>query len=88
MEIFYTEEFNERYQKLTLALQKKAEKQERLFRANPFHPSLNTEKIEPKGKEVWTIRIDKKYRIALRFQGNKAIFLTCGPHDWIYRINF
>jgi len=77
-----------RYAELSVALQKKAEKQERLFKHNPFHPSLNTEKIEPKGKEIWTIRIDRKYRIALKLEGDKAIFLTCGPHDWIYRLRF
>lgn len=89
IEVFITDEFNKHYQKLPKELQKKAEKQESLFRQNPFHPSLHTEKLEPKGKQVWSFRIDKKYRIFFRFtNGNKAIFLTVGSHDWIYKLKF
>ena len=87
LEIVVTEEFEKRYKELPAAIQKKAEKQEKLFRQNPFHPSLHTEKLEPKGRQVWSFRIDRKYRIIFRFiDGNKVIFLTVGPHDWIYKI--
>lgn len=88
-EIFLTEEFEKYYKKLPLTVKIKAEKQEQLFCKNPFHPSLHTEKLEPKSKEVWSFRIDKKYRIIFRFiDGNKVVFLTIGPHDWIYKIKF
>ena len=60
IEVFLAEEFQKRYQDLPEIIQRKAEKQESLFRQNPFHPSLHTEKLEPKGKEVWSFRIDKK----------------------------
>lgn len=87
IEVFLTEEFKKRYRHLSLTIQKKAEKQEKLFRQNPFHPSLHTEKLEPKGKQVWSFRINKRYRIFFRFiNGNKVFFLTVGPHDWIYKI--
>ena len=89
MEILLSDEFKKRYRELPLAIQKKAEKQEKLFRTNPFHPSLHTEKLEPKGKALWSIRIDKRYRIFLRFiDGRKVLFLTVGPHDWIYKLKF
>jgi len=52
VEILLTDEFIKRYQQLPSAIQKKAEKQEQLFRQNPFYPSLPTEKLEPKGKQV------------------------------------
>jgi proteic killer suppression protein len=69
-----------------VAVGRKAEKQERLFRFNPFYPSLHTEKLEPKGREVWSLRVDKSYRILFKFVNNKkVIFLTIGPHDWIYK---
>ena len=88
-EIFYTAEFRERYSMLPMVIQKKAEKQEKIFHQNPFHPSLHTEKLEPKGKEVWSFRIDKRYRIFFRFiNRNKVLFLTVGPHDWIYKLKF
>ena len=87
LEIFTTDEFEKRYQKLPLPVHKKAEKQEALFRENPFYPTLNTEKLEPKGREIWSFRIDKKYRIFFRFLGErKVLFLTAGLHDWIYKL--
>jgi len=87
LEIVVTEEFKRRYNELPAGIQKKAEKQEKLFRQNPFHPSLHTEKLEPKGRQVWSFRIDRRYRIIFRFtERNKVIFLTVGPHDWIYKI--
>lgn len=89
LEIIATEEFQKRYQDLPKQIQKKAEKQENLFRQNPFYPSLHTEKLEPRSKEVWSFRIDKKYRIFFRFiDSNKVLLLTAGPHDWIYKIKF
>ena len=68
----------------------KAEKQENLFCKNPFHPSLHTEKLEPKGRQVWSFRIDKNYRIVFRFleEKDKVLLLTIGPHSWIYKLKF
>lgn len=89
LQIFVTQEFAKRYQNLPDLIKKKAEKQEGLFRRNPFHPSLHTEKLEPKNKQVWSFRIDKSYRIIFRFiERNKILFLTVGPHNWIYKIKF
>jgi mRNA-degrading endonuclease RelE of RelBE toxin-antitoxin system len=89
IEVFVTEEFQQRYQDLPKVIQKKAEKRVEIFRHNPLHPSLHTEKLEPKGKQVWSFRIDKRYRILFRFIGkNKVLFLTVGPHDWIYKFKF
>ena len=59
IEVFVTTEFQKCYQGLSKAVQKKAEKQEKIFRQNPFHPSLHTEKLEPKGKQVWSFRIGR-----------------------------
>lgn len=87
LDISFTDEFERRYRKLPFPVQKKAEKQEQLFRANPFHPSLHTEKLSPRGREIWSFRIDHRYRILFRFSENeKVLFLTVGPHDWIYKI--
>jgi len=84
-----TDEFIKRYQELPKTIRAKAEKQEKLFRQNPFYPSLHTEKLEPKNKQIWSFRIDKNYRIIFRFlDGNKILFLTVGHHNWIYKFNF
>ncbi|OIO45678.1 hypothetical protein COU05_01500 [bacterium (Candidatus Gribaldobacteria) CG10_big_fil_rev_8_21_14_0_10_37_21] len=89
IEVLVTSEFEKRYVQLPLFVQKKAEKQEQIFRENPFHSSLHTEKLEPKGKQLWSIRIDLDYRIISRFLNAKqALFLTCGHHNQIYRYTF
>lgn len=89
MQILITEEFEKRYNCLTVTIKKKAEKQEKLFKANPFYPSLHTEKLEPKGRQVWSFRIDRSYRIIFRFvDKDTVLFLTVGSHDWIYKIKF
>lgn len=89
MRIILTAEFVSRYDNLPEKIKIKAEKQEKYFRDNPFHPSLHTEKLEPHRKDVWSIRVDRRYRIAFRFiDGNTVLFLTVGPHDWIYKLKF
>ena len=44
-------------------ISRKWEKAKRLFENNPFHPSLNTELLEPKHRLIYSFRIDKKYRV-------------------------
>lgn len=89
MEVFVTKEFIKRYQDLPSSIKKKAERRENIFRRNPYHPSLHTEKLEPKGRQVWSFRIDKSYRIIFRFiRENRVVFLTIGHHNWIYKIKF
>lgn len=43
-------------------LTKKLAKQIKLLEENPKHPSLNTEKLEPKELGFYSFRIDRKYR--------------------------
>ena len=89
MRIVTTTEFDKRYKRLPVPIKIKAEKQEKIFRKNPLHTSLHTEKLEPKNKELWSIRIDRSYRIIFRFiGGNTVLFLTVGSHDWIYKLKF
>lgn len=89
MEISVTAEFKALFSLLPAAIKRKVLKQQTLFRNNPFHNSLNTEKLEPKNRNAWSFRVDKNYRIVFRFlEGNKVLFLVVGPHKWIYRLMF
>lgn len=45
----------------------KFKKQAALFEQNPFHPSLETELLEPKLMKIWSFRVDKKYRALFIF---------------------
>lgn len=89
MEIFTTEDFDKDYSLLPKEIRKRAKKQEKIFKDNPFYPSLHTEKLHPKAKEVWSFRVDRNYRVVFRtLGGNKVVFIAIGPHDWIYKIKF
>lgn len=84
--VFVTVEFRDRYRELPSVIQKKFLKQLRLFRNNPYHPSLHTEKLQPKDRQCWSFRVDKSYRAIFKFTGQQqAILLTVGSHGWIYR---
>jgi len=48
------------------------EKQLLLFKANPHHPSLHMERLEPASLKVYSFRINRKYR---------AIFLLQTPSE-------
>lgn len=54
-------------------LTKKFTKQKKLFEQNPFHPSLNTELLEPKNMRVWSFRVSEKYRAIFIFRDNNTI---------------
>lgn len=89
MRIILTEEFEKQYLCLPEFVRRKAEKQQDIFKNNPLHPSLNTEKLTPRSKELWSFRVDRKYRVIFRFADNDKVYLLAiGPHDWIYRIKF
>jgi len=54
-------------------LSKKFAKQLALFIFDPRYPSLNTERLEPKEKKVYSFRIDKKYRAIFIFTKSDEI---------------
>ena len=43
-------------------LEKKFTKQKGLFEKNPQHTSLNTEKLEPKKLNIYSFRLEQKWR--------------------------
>ena len=54
-------------------LKKKFEKQKSLFEKDPFHPSLETELLEPRKMHIWSFRIDRKYRAIFIFREKDTI---------------
>ena len=89
MEILLSEEFRGSFSCLDKQIQKQADKQIIIFKDNPFYPSLHTEKLAPRSKQLWSFRINQKYRVVFRFiDKNNILFLAVGPHDWIYKIKF
>ena len=54
-------------------LKKKFEKQIYFFKENPFHPSLETELLEPRHLRLWSFRLDKKYRAIFIFRDSNMV---------------
>ena len=81
MEILYLPEFLKQYRKLSKDIKIKAEKQEILFRKNPFDPKLKTHKLTGKFKDFWSFSINYQYRIIFQFATENTVwFYTVGTH--------
>lgn len=88
IEIYTTATFDELFLELPKKIQIKADEKTKLFQENPFNPVLRTEKLHPKGHDVWSFRIDINYRIVFRFTGkSSAEFRFVGHHNDIYDYN-
>lgn len=66
-------------------LAQKIEKQLNLFRSNHLHPSLKVHKLSGNLKNMWSISIDKNYRILFFLDENGAYFFEIGTHDQVYK---
>ena len=55
-------------------------KQKFLFEQSPLHPSLQTEKLEPKSVELYSFRVDKKYRAIFRIRNSQAEIVIVTKH--------
>lgn len=85
MEIYTTATFDDLFRTLPRKIHIKADKKSALFKENPFNPILRTEKLHPKGHDVWSFRVDIHYRIVFKFmEKNSAEFRFIGHHNDIY----
>lgn len=85
MKILETQKFRKSWEALDPKIKKKYKKQFTLLLKNIFHPSLNTEKLEPKHINIWSFKVDKKNRVLFTFKDSETLFfLDIGPHD-IYK---
>ena len=85
IEISTTATFDRLFQDLPKNIQQKAATRTDIFKENPFHPSLRTEKLHPKHHEVWSFRVDRAYRVIFKFTGSgQAEFRYIGHHHFIY----
>jgi len=85
MHVDYSRQFLKSASRLPAKLIVLADEKEALFKADPFHPSLETHKLHGKDKGAWAFSINRKYRIKFLFlEGGSVLFFEIGPHD-IYR---
>ncbi len=83
MEIIYGTKFAKEYKKLPVKIKNTSEKQEIIFRKDPFNKKLKTHKLSGKLKGFFSFSIDYKYRIIFEFTKNKdkVYFHNVGNHD-------
>ena len=79
MSIKFTKQAEKNYQKLPLAIQKKADKQFSFLASDYRHPSLRTRKMGIEDK--FEARIDYHYRFIFLIEGEDVFILTVGMHD-------
>jgi len=84
MVIRYHPQFKRSYKKLLPKIKLKAEVKEKIFRQNPFHPSLDTHKLHGKLKNQWSFSVDRGFRILFEFDKSAVILIDVGDHE-IYR---
>lgn len=81
MKIYYSSKFAKEYKRLSLKIKLSAEKKEKIFRRNPYHPSLKTHKLTGKLKGYFAFSIDYQYRIIFEFVSKDTIwFHSIGTH--------
>ncbi len=90
-EIFFVNEFNHRYAKLTKnnkKLQEEIRKAIKILAESPFYPSLKTHRAGTRSLgDMWCSWVAPDMRIAWDFEKNKTIIIyTIGTHSGKYRI--
>ncbi len=78
-----TKSFRDRFDRLPPAVRKLAVENYRLWRANPWHPSLHFKKV---GNEFRSVRIGLRHRALGREIGNGIQWFWIGSHDEYERL--
>lgn len=85
MLIYFSSKFEKEYKRLPISVKKLAEKKEKLFRENPYNPTLKSHQLSGQLKSYWSFSINYQYRIIFEFINNKEIwFHSVGTHE-IYK---
>lgn len=66
-------------------LAQKIEKQLTIFEQNPRHSSLRIHKLTGKLDNLWSLSIDRNYRLLYIFDKEGVYFFDLGTHDQVYR---
>ena len=80
--IRYAPSFRKEHKKLPDEIKKKTLKAIRFFQENPLHPSLRLHKLSGPLDGLWSISLDRRYRIIFRsLPENAYYFISIGTHS-------
>ncbi|MGK7925436.1 MAG: hypothetical protein AB4290_09340 [Spirulina sp.] len=68
------------YRALNLQIREQARKAYRLWRDNPFHPSLHFKCID-REERIWSVRITRNYRAVGILEEDTIAWFWIGSHD-------
>lgn len=67
----------------------KTTKQLKLFQLRPDHPSLRLHKLSGKLEDTWSLSITRSIRMVFYYrivqEEKRAVFITIGTHDEVYK---
>jgi mRNA-degrading endonuclease RelE of RelBE toxin-antitoxin system len=84
VEILFTEQFEQAYEKLTNAEKRSVRKALTLLGDNPKYPSLRVKKMEG-GKDIWEARPSKRLRMTFEMDGETIAMRNVGEHDKVLK---
>lgn len=83
--ILYSSRFEKSFSYLHPKVKQLAIKKDKLFRENPFHPSLETHKLGGKFRGTWAYSVNKDFRVHFYFLDNETVvYANIGTHE-IYK---
>lgn len=83
--VLYSSRFEKNFERLPLHIQQLAFKKDRLFRRNPFAPSLGTHKLGGKFEGTSAYSVNRDFRVHFYFLSDDVVvYVNIGTHD-IYR---
>ena len=84
MEILFTEQFEQAYEKLTKAEKRGVRKALTLLGDNPKYPGLRVKKMEGR-KSTWEARPSKRWRMTFEMAGEIIVMRNVGEHDKVLK---
>jgi hypothetical protein len=66
------------FNELPSDIQQLARRQFKLWQTNPFHPVLHFKELRP---QLWSVRVNQKYRALAHEQGELIVWFWIGTHD-------
>jgi len=84
LEILFTEQFEQAYERLTRAEKRSVRKALALLGDNPKYPSLRVKKMEG-GKDIWEARPSRRLRMTFEMAGETIFMRNVGEHDTVLK---
>ena len=72
-----TPEFWELYYKLPISVQRTADKNYELLKADSYYPSLHFKEVKP---DLWSVRAGKGYRALVHLNNQECVWFWIGSH--------